>query len=327
MPITFCDLPDLDARDLPASRRSPASSPRTRSSGRPSRASTAACCSGRSASLAPGMTAFYMFRLVFMTFYGECRARPSHATEHHRTSRRRVDDHAAESSLAGARRWSAARCDAGRLSSTSLGGSAQPRSRHWLAPVFDRRTSAASSCTAAEYTPRRTARRARLEYLLMALSVAGRARRHPASPALMYIDARRCRPGRFSEAWPAARSIGRCSTSTTSTRSTRRCSSTARWLLSRAAPGSTAYVIDGIVNGAATVTRWSLMARRRCFDRYVVDGCVNCVADVTHWIGGARAPAADRAASTAYLYVIVIGVVVVMMVARLLWAEARTRSG
>ena len=62
--------------------RSPASSRRTRSSGRPSRARTAARAPvGGRRRCAAGLTAFYMFRQVFMTFFGECRA--DHETQHH----------------------------------------------------------------------------------------------------------------------------------------------------------------------------------------------------------------------------------------------------
>ena len=78
MPLTYCDLPDRDPRASPASRSSPASSRRTRSSGRRSRAGTATSCSGSSRRCVAGLTAFYMFRLVFMTFYGECRADEQH---------------------------------------------------------------------------------------------------------------------------------------------------------------------------------------------------------------------------------------------------------
>ena len=60
--------------DLRASRRWPASSARTRSSARRSR--TASCGSGRSASSSPAMTAFYMFRLIGLTFWGESRVDP-----------------------------------------------------------------------------------------------------------------------------------------------------------------------------------------------------------------------------------------------------------
>ena len=55
----------------PAFRRWPASSPRTRSSAR--RSSSASRGSGRSACSSRCMTAFYMFRLMGLTFWGEFR--------------------------------------------------------------------------------------------------------------------------------------------------------------------------------------------------------------------------------------------------------------
>jgi NADH-quinone oxidoreductase subunit L len=63
-----------------ASRRSPGSSRRTRSSGRRSRARSAAAALGRRL-LVAFLTAFYMFRQVFMVFFGECRA--TTRTQHH----------------------------------------------------------------------------------------------------------------------------------------------------------------------------------------------------------------------------------------------------
>ena len=58
----------------PASRRSPASSRRTRSSGSRSRARAAARrCSGVVAAATALMTAFYMFRLLWLTFFGRSR--------------------------------------------------------------------------------------------------------------------------------------------------------------------------------------------------------------------------------------------------------------
>ena len=59
------------ARDRRASRRWPASSRRTRSSAR--RSSSASRGSGRSASSSPCLTAFYMFRLMGLTFWGAFR--------------------------------------------------------------------------------------------------------------------------------------------------------------------------------------------------------------------------------------------------------------
>jgi NADH-quinone oxidoreductase subunit L len=74
-------------------------------------------------------------------------------------------------------------------------------------------------------------------------------------------------------------------------------------------------VIDGIVNGAATVTRWIAVADG-AFDRVVIDGAVNLVGSVTMWVG-ARARQVQTGHIYSYLYAIVIGVVLIMF-ARLL---------
>ena len=82
IPITFVDLRDRHRGDRrhPAARR--ASSPRTRSCGSPSPARAAArrCC-GRSWPRTALMTAFYMFRLLWLTFFGASRMEPE--VEHH----------------------------------------------------------------------------------------------------------------------------------------------------------------------------------------------------------------------------------------------------
>ena len=69
-------------------------------------------------------------------------------------------------------------------------------------------------------------------------------------------------------------------------------------------------VIDGIVNGAAAVTR--LVATvESAFDRYVVDGMVNGVGAVSLWAGN-RMRAIQTGHIYSYLYAIVIGVAVVL---------------
>ena len=89
---------DRDAGHRRASRRSPASSPRTRSWPRPSpagRSSRSTTCSTAWASLAALLTAFYMARLMAMTFLGENRtgeqergAPARGALDHDRAARR-----------------------------------------------------------------------------------------------------------------------------------------------------------------------------------------------------------------------------------------------
>jgi NADH-quinone oxidoreductase subunit L len=70
-------------------------------------------------------------------------------------------------------------------------------------------------------------------------------------------------------------------------------------------------VIDGIVNLTATVTKLAAFAYG-LFDKYVVDGAVNGVGAVTSFLGG-RARRLQTGGINAYLYVIVIAVVGVMV--------------
>ena len=44
------------------------------------------------------------------------------------------------------------------------------------------------------------------------------------------------------------------------------------------------YVIDGIVDGSATLTRFASWLNG-LFDNYIIDGIVNAVANVTFWMG------------------------------------------
>ena len=90
MPLTFATFLDRHPGHLPASRDSPASSARTRS-WRPRSSSSPR--SGRSAWLTAGLTSFYMFRLLFLTFFGASRVEPERAKKTARVARR--DDPAA----------------------------------------------------------------------------------------------------------------------------------------------------------------------------------------------------------------------------------------
>ncbi len=71
-------------------------------------------------------------------------------------------------------------------------------------------------------------------------------------------------------------------------------------------------VIDGIVNGAASVTRL-VSTVEAAFDKYVVDGLVNAIGAVSLWTGN-RVRAMQTGHIYSYLYVIVIGVAVVLFV-------------
>jgi NADH-quinone oxidoreductase subunit L len=84
--------------------------------------------------------------------------------------------------------------------------------------------------------------------------------------------------------------------------------------MARAGAWLDARVIDGIVDGAATVTRGIARLEGR-FDTYVVDALVNLLADATFAIGG-RLRRLQTGHVNAYLYVIV-ATVTVVLIARL----------
>jgi NADH-quinone oxidoreductase subunit L len=78
-------------------------------------------------------------------------------------------------------------------------------------------------------------------------------------------------------------------------------------LLCRAVAWFDLHVIDGLVDLSAAVVRgWAWVSG--LFDLYVVDGAVNGVADTTQFVGR-RVRNIQSGAITAYLYVIIIGVV------------------
>jgi NADH-quinone oxidoreductase subunit L len=88
------------------------------------------------------------------------------------------------------------------------------------------------------------------------------------------------------------------------------------WLTRLSAAFDT-YIVDGIVNAAGTLTRL-VSWLNGLFDNYVVDGLVNAVALLTMGIGG-RFRRLQTGSINGYLYAIVAGVLVVMVV-RLAWA-------
>ena len=71
-------------------------------------------------------------------------------------------------------------------------------------------------------------------------------------------------------------------------------------------------MIDFIVDGAAYVTAFVAWLNG-LFDNYVIDGLVNQLADVTMGVGN-RFRQLQTGSINGYLYVIVVGVVVVMVV-------------
>ena len=76
-------------------------------------------------------------------------------------------------------------------------------------------------------------------------------------------------------------------------------------------------IVDGIVNGVGTVTRDILAVFIGVFDNRVVDGLVNQVAEVTWAIGG-RVRRIQTGAIQTYLFVVLAGIVLLILIFRAL---------
>jgi len=232
--------------------------------------------------LVAGLTAFYMFRQVFMVFFGECRA--DHETQHH------LHESPAVMTLP---LW------------ILMGGSIVAGLlwiphiflpfEHWLEPVM-----AHQGAAHAEAATAGVGAELGLMLLSVAVAVSGIGLAY-----LMYYR-RSIRPETFSEALGGVpyRAVlnkywvdelyglvfvrGALAI----------CFLTAWFDL---------HVIDGIVNLSAAIVRgWARLSG--LFDLYVVDGLVNLVADVTQFVGR-RVRNIQTGALSTYLYVVIIGVV------------------
>ncbi len=78
------------------------------------------------------------------------------------------------------------------------------------------------------------------------------------------------------------------------------------------------YVIDGIVDGSASLTRF-ISWLNGLFDNYIIDGMVNAVANITFWIGN-RFRRLQTGNINSYLYGILIAVVVAIIVKLRYWS-------
>jgi NADH-quinone oxidoreductase subunit L len=244
--------------------------------------------------LAAGMTAFYMFRQVFMTFHGENRSDP-HVRDHlHESPGVMVYPLIVLASLA---------VVGGFVGVPAvLGGS--NHFEHFLAPVFH-----AGGHEAAHHGHHD----ATVEYILMAASVAVAVIGILLARA-MYLT-RSVSPDTFSEAaggtpyqivynkyyvdefYEAVFVNGTL-------------------LLTRLSAGFDRYVIDVIVDGSAAAMRivsWI----NGLFDDYIIDGLVNRLADATMGLGD-RFRRLQTGSINGYLYAVVGGVVVVMLL-RMMW--------
>ena len=239
---------------------------------------------------AAGLTSFYMFRQVFMTFFGECRA------DHH------VQEHVHESPpvMTYVVAVLALLAFVGGVVGVPhvLGGA--NRIEQWFAPVFGEHAQVAEAYSAGT------------EGLFMLLSVGIAAVGFSVAYAMYYSKS--LAPETFSdlaegqiyrlvynkyyvdELYNAVFVNGTL-------------------LLTRICAGFDRYVIDNIVDGSAALTRLVSWVNG-LFDNYVIDGIVNRLADGTIVVGN-RFRQLQTGSINGYLYVIVVGVVVVM-VARLM---------
>ena len=78
------------------------------------------------------------------------------------------------------------------------------------------------------------------------------------------------------------------------------------------------YVVDGIVNGAATLVRF-LSWLNGLFDQYVIDGIVNAIADITFWIGN-KLRRVQTGNINSYLYGILIAIAIAVIVKYRYWS-------
>ena len=76
-------------------------------------------------------------------------------------------------------------------------------------------------------------------------------------------------------------------------------------------------IVDGIVNGVGTVTRNIFAASIGFFDNRVVDGIVNRVAEIT-WAAGGRIRRIQTGAIQTYLFVVLGGIVLIILIFRAL---------
>ena len=235
---------------------------------------------------AAGLTAFYMFRQVFMTFYGKNRA--DHDVQQH--------IHESPPVMTYVLAVLALLAFVGGVVGVPhvLGGA--NRIEEWFAPVFGEHAQVAEVYSAGT------------ERLFMALSVGVAAVGFAVAYAMYY--AKTLSPDTFSEVaggWIYRLVYNKYYIdelyNATFVNGT--------LLLTRICAGFDRYVIDNIVDGSAALTRFISWADG-LFDNYVIDGIVNRLADGTIVVGN-RFRQLQTGSINGYLYVIVVGVVVVML--------------
>ena len=230
-----------------------------------------------------GMTAFYMFRQLFMTFYGKCRA--DHHTIEHLHESPSVMTMPLVVLAVGA-------VLAGFIGLPGVLGGSQ--FAHWLEPVIKHGEHHGSHA---------------LEWSLMAISVAVAAsgcflaylmyRKESLSPDTFTNLAGGLFYRLFDRKWYLDEIYQVIFVNGT-------------LLLATMWSAFDKYIVDGIVNGAAAVTR-GVSWFNGLFDRYIIDGLVNLIANLTFAIGN-RVRRIQTGNINSYLYGILLAMVIAIIV-------------
>jgi NADH-quinone oxidoreductase subunit L len=239
--------------------------------------------------LGAGLTAFYMFRQLFMVFFGENRA--DHHTREHLHESPKVMTMPLVVLAAGA-------VVAGFIGLPAVFGGSQ--FAHWLEPVISQGEHHGSHAA---------------ELSLMALSIGVAAAGLLLAYLMYYRGAFSPQPfvklaggffyrlfdrkWYFDEIYQAIFVNGTL-------------------LLARLCSLFDQYVVDGIVNGSATLTRFASWLNG-LFDSYIVDGIVNAIANITFWVGN-KFRRLQTGNINSYLYGILIAIALAIIVKIRYWS-------
>ena len=237
-----------------------------------------------------GLSAFYMFRQLFMTFYGACRA--DHHTQEHLHESPQVMTIPLIILAVGA-------VFAGFVGLPGVLGGSQ--FAHWLEPVIHAHEEAHASHA--------------LEWGLMAVSVSVASlgvflaylmyRRESLSPAIFANLAGGSLYRLFDHKWYFDEIYQVVFVNGT-------------LLIARLGSLFDQYIIDGIVDGSAALTRF-VSWLNGLFDQYIIDGIVNLIANVTFGIGN-KLRRVQTGNINSYLYGILIAVLL-LIIAKLRYAS------